>query len=274
MTKTHRLLFLSFIQASLDKRMGYYIGDQLYDPFMQIPTFDQFFRYRSQCLCGQPLVTAFPKGVTMDDEYTCMTGSHMETGDNGSVVKFLFNIDSRSVPYGDVSFVVASYVTSGAITIQGAMYNDPYRKPRMSIDEFIKKHFDQASQLKLKLNLIRTCKNAGIFCTTPRGYLCNYSYHQKTRPLTFNVRTKMMDPIELEEESFHIDLDKKNHHSQRIYFRTNYMESLSKIIVMAPSKTMVLGKEPVIEMPAEKFLGFPVNPEFLLNKAKTLLLFS
>lgn len=210
----------------------------------------------------------------MDDEYTCITGGHMETGDNGSVIKFGYNIDSRSVPCGDVSFVISSYVTSGSITIGGAMYNDSYRKPRMSTDEFIKKHFNYASQLKLKINLIRTCKNAGVFCTTPKGYLCQYSFRQKNRPITFNVKTKMMDPIELEEEEFHINIEKKNNHSYPIYFRTNYAEGLSKIVVRLPSKIYVLGTEQVIEMTSEKFLGFPLDREFLLNKAKTLLLFS
>lgn len=210
----------------------------------------------------------------MDDDYTCMTGSHMNIGNNGSVIKFMFNIDSRTVPYGDVDFIISSYVSSGAITVDAAMYKSPYTKPRMSTDEFIKRHFNYASQFKLKLQLVRTCKNAGIFCTTPKGYLCDYSYHQITKPLIFDVKTKQMDLIELESESFMIHVEKKNDHSYPFYFKSNFSEGLSKIVVRAASKNYKPGPEQVIEMPVEKFLGFPVEREFLLNKARTLLLFS
>ncbi len=241
---------------------------------MPLQTFDQFFKYRSKCLCGQPMVTSFPKGAAMDDEYTCMTGGHMETGDNGSVIRFQYNIDSQAVPYGDVSFIISSFVTSGAITISGAGYNNPYTRPRMSLDEFIKCHFTHDLQVKLDLVMTRKCTNAGIYSTNHKGNLCEYSYHQKTKPLTFNLRTKMMDPIEFAEESFFIGVERKNNHSGRIYFKTNFDDGTSKIITHAPSKGYVLGKELVIEMKSEKFLGYPVEPEFLLNKAKTLLLFS
>lgn len=240
----------------------------LYDLVMQLLTFDQFFSYRSLCLCGKPLIISYPKGVFIDDNYTRITACYIENLSNKDVIRYYINIDSKSIPYGDVSFIISCNAISNKIKISDARYNDPYRKPRLSVDEFIKKHFNQEAQLNLKLNLAKKCPNEGMICSI-NGYLCDHNYCQRTKPLTFNLSSKNMNLIQLDLESFDI-----TNHSKIIHVETNYNKKISKIIIRKPSNGLEIGKEQIIEMSSEKFLNFPLEHEFLFNKINTLLLFS
>lgn len=225
---------------------------------MRPQTFDQLFRFRSHCLCGSELSTFFPYGSKLRDDYTFVNsvGSH-HIDETSSKVVFLCNLTANTSPYGRVDFMMECYVSSPTFKLTATKES----KNIMSAEDFVKIHFTEDIQQAQCITLKRICS---------KGNLCDYHYGLSTQPILFDFKRKEIKPIDLAEESFRI----KNDKGLGFYFRTNFTDGTTTITYTSPHSAFVIGTQESIQMKSEKFLKYPLNREFLLNKVKTLLLFS
>lgn len=189
-----------------------------------------------------------------------LQATNYDTKDNGATIGFVCSIDAKVAPHGEANFLVKSSITTGECHIESAAYPTySYYKKTMPATEFVKKHFLPNVQEKLKLIMGRKCSNYER---------CEYSYTFRSAPLQFDVTAGQMLPIRLLDEAFIIKDGTK-----RYGFGTNFLENTTNVRSITgsshlnPSKTLVT-------LPAEKYLKYDFNREFLLNKLKTLLLFS
>lgn len=236
-------------------------------------TFYQFFKYRSHCLCGKELTTIFNHSFSNDDEYTTINplGSY-HFADNNSTIKFPCHLESRSSPYGEVDFTIVANVSSPSIKLLAEFSQPHLTKVTISPGDFVKKHFTEEVQKKFNINIIRKC-TAKIEKKSKYGNLmvdCPLAYSIVTKSILFDFNKKEIVPINFLQETFVLSDDKDHHYR----FNTNFDEGVTKITYSVPVLGFVLGGQETLEMPAEKFLKYPLDREFLLNKVKTLLLFS
>jgi hypothetical protein len=240
---------------------------------MQPQTFDQLFKFRKYCLCGNELVTIFNHSIHADDEYTTVkpTGAY-QLIDNNSKVIFPCNLDSRAAPYGEVNFIIHANVSSPSIKVIAEFAQPHLTKIIISPNDFVRRHFTEDVQQKFNINLTRKCharveaKLRQFSYTQP----CGFSYVLSVGPILFDFVKNEMKPISLLEETFTLVDDKE--HSYR--FRTNFTKETTTITYSVPKPGFVIGGQESIDLPIEKFLKYPLEREFLLNKVKTLLLFS
>lgn len=197
----------------------------------------------------------------MDDDYTFVnfTGSH-HWSEDGEGVAFLGSLGSNVSPYGQADFLIKCPVGSSSFELL-ATYDKQSPNTGIDVEQFVNKHFSRSFQRGLKIHLRRECSNRGN---------CKMSYSLNTTSLTFDMIERTIDPINLHSETFHLD-DKSGH---RFYFNTDFLEKKTSIRFISPSQRFVIGEQDTIEIDSEKFLRFPLDHEFLLNKVKTLLLFS
>lgn len=230
-------------------------------------TFDQLFRFRTHCLCGSPLTTMF-RYSSFDNDYISVTprGSY-DLSQNGSLIKFACNIDSRISPYGEAKFDIYAYMASPTIKLV-AEYVNPHAEMMntvMPAEKFVERHFDEDAQKGFNINLQRRC---AVISFGPQP--CSHHYILTTSAIQFDIKKKELLPITLLEETFDLLDDRQN----RYRFTTNFAGELTSIIYTVPKGGYILGEQKIVDMKSEKFLKYPFEREFLLNKLKTLLLFS
>ena len=240
---------------------------------MQPTTLDQFFRFRKHCLCGKKLTTVFNHSFSNDDEYTTVNplGSY-HFADNNSTIKFPCHLESRSSPYGEVDFTIVANVSSPSIKLIAEFCHPHLTKVTLSPGEFVKLHFTEDVQKKFNINIIRKC-TAKIERKGKYGGLmmdCPSAFSLVTAPIMFGFNKREIVPISFLQETFILSDDKEHHYR----FNTNFTKGVTQITYSVPMLGFVIGGQNTLEMPAEKFLKYPLDREFLLNKVKTLLLFS
>jgi hypothetical protein len=228
---------------------------------MRAQTFDQLFNLRPNCPCGSKLITLVSRGNAIDDEYTfvAFVGSHHWSETNEGV-SFLGNIGSNVTPYGQAEFLIKCSMNSSNFELIAA-YDKQSPNTQLPADQFVKRHFNTEFQQKIKVFIKRECSNRGE---------CRCHYSMSTSFLTFDMYEQTISPIEIEGESFWLE-DNSNH---RYFFKTSFKEGITSIRFVSPSPKYIIGEVDSMEIDADKFLRFPLEREFLLNKAKTFLLFS
>ncbi len=231
---------------------------------MSFSTFDQFFHFRSHCLCGQPLVNIFPGSSYMEDDYTTVRAAYAKDHtENGSVISFICGIDARTSPYGEVDFLVSVYVSSNSFKLSASYPKEFMYKKRLAPNLFVKHHFNIHIQDKLNIYLKRVCSS---YHTDNK---CEFGYALTTSPIKFDMKNQVIQPITLASEVFSISAN-----DQKFHFDTNFINKETAIRCWSPKAGYVIGRQEVFHLNSEKYLKYPLEREFLLNKVKTLLLFS
>jgi hypothetical protein len=199
--------------------------------------------------------------MRMEDDYTFVQINHVESDNNGSTIDLLGNLDARTSPYGEADFMISAYVSSDVFNLKAAYPVSSIYKRHVSPDDFVRSHLTADVMEKVNLYFERKCPNKE----------CPYNYALTSRPLSFNMKACKVSPVEPKDETF------KLYYNENIYyFRTNFATGQTSITfnVPQPGRTYVFAPQEVVHMKAEKFIKYPLDPEFLLNKLKTLLLFS
>lgn len=195
----------------------------------------------------------------MEDDYTFVQINHVDNDNNGSTIDLLGNLDARTSPHGEADFLISAYVSSDTFNLKAAYPVPSFHKRHVSPEDFVKSHMTTDVQEKINIRLQRKCSNKQ----------CEYSYFLSTAPIVFDMKTYKVSPLELQEETFRM-----NYHDNTYYFRTNFATEQTTITYHVPKAGFVIGAHENIQMKSEKFLKYPLEAEFLLNKLKTLLLFS
>lgn len=233
--------------------MGDLVGGVGYIQDMQFETFDQFFRFRERCICGCPLSSSFTHSSHSDEYVDVKPSASYRVDKINDRVIFPFEMESRASPYGEVSFQLNAHIHQNRISIQTLSFTRTVISPM----DFILKHLSHGIQRSLNIQIMRGC-------TKPKP--CGAGYTMKTTPIVFNLRERIMKPFEINHEEFTIKEENHAYHFTS-YFGTNS----TKISVNGAPGTNF---KDVIELEADKYLRFPFEKDFLMDKAKTLILFS
>ena len=220
---------------------------------MQINTFAEYFRFRDRCPCGGSLATTFTYS-SADDDYIHIkpTGSYFVDKKSLSLV-FPLEIESRLSPHGEVSFHVICDLMTNKLHVQTKSFTNTQISPL----NFVEQHFNVVTQQAVNFKMLRTCMSS---------QKCESFYELIAYPLTFDLRAGTYNPIEVECEHFKIigDTDHK------YYFSTVFRDGNT---VITYEKGRNEGKGSIV-LPWDKFSKYPLEHEFLLNKVKTLILFT
>jgi hypothetical protein len=232
---------------------------------MQLATFEQLFNFRTNCLCGNPLSIVFNHGIHMDDDYTVIKPmSAYKLVKGGDQVAFPCCLESRLSPSGQVYFLILANLKDPSCSIKSEYYEtggvSTVTEYSTSPDDFVKRHFTQQLQTGFNINLRLQCSHHSS---------CQYRYQLSTGPIIFDMDMMQLKPITLISEYFIL-----NGMRMKYYFKTDFATETTSITYNMPMPPYILGTQQVIQMNSEKFLRYPLEHEFLLNKLKTLLLFS
>ncbi len=229
---------------------------------MLATTFDQLFSLRSNCPCGSPLFTIVSRGANIDDDYTfvnCVGTHHWnDYGEEG--IAFLINLSSNAFPYGQAEFLIKCPMDKPNFELLAAYEKESHRNG-MTAEQFVKRHFTFGLQFKQKIHVKRECANRG-------NCKCNYTLVSDN--ITFDMDTQQLNQMKFGAEDFSLVDD----NDRRIYFQTDFESGITNIKYINHSARFTIGKQESFELETEKFLRYPLDREFLLNKVKTFLLFS
>lgn len=201
----------------------------------------------------------------MDDDYTVIKPmSAYQLVKDGGWVAFPCCLESRLSPSGEVYFIILANLKDPSCSIKseyvGTKGSSLHTEYRTSSDDFIKTHFTKQLQTGFNINLRLQCSHHSS---------CKYNYQLSTGPIIFDLDMMQLKPIPLISEHFNIDGMRNKY-----FFKTDFVTETTTITYNVPQPPFILGTQQVIQMNSEKFLRYPLEGEFLLNKLKTLLLFS
>jgi hypothetical protein len=162
-------------------------------------------------------------------------------------------MESRLSPQGEVSFNVICDLMTNKLNIQTKSFTNTQISPL----NFVEQYLDASVQRSLNMKMLRVC-----MATEP----CDSYYEIVAMPLSFNIRACTYNPIVPEYERFTLTDSRE----RKYYFMTTFA-SKETSIEYAKSKYEDRGS---ITIPFEKFAKYPLDREFLLNKIKTLILFT
>jgi hypothetical protein len=233
---------------------------------MQFTTFDQLFRFRSYCLCGDLLNLSFRHSSVKDELITVCPRASYSIENNNSTIRFPLNLESRTSPYGKADFDIVAPVVSPTFQINAHFTTK--NASEGSAYSFIKKHFTEDIQKRLNISFHMTCSRAG-FRTSKTQKRCTYEYSLLTNGITFDLYSSSVI-IPLNEEEFILN-DRWN----KYIIKTRFEEGFTEIYMPTTSeKIRHYSFDSIIKMPVEKFISYPMDEGFLLNKLKLLTLFS
>lgn len=194
----------------------------------------------------------------MNDDYRFVTfiGSHHQS-DLEEGIAFLGTIGSNTPPYGQADFMIKCPINKPNFELL-SVYDEQSPKNDLSADQFVKRHFNYDFQNSLKVIIKRECSDRGN---------CKLRYHLNTQLITFDMGNQIIDSIELNDEFFWIE-DK----NKIFCFKTDF--TIGKTFIQMTKQDDRVHWHDCIEIDSEKFLRYPLDREFLLNKLKTLLVFS
>lgn len=201
----------------------------------------------------------------MGDDYTFIKplAAYQLSKDQSTVI-FQCCIEARTSPYGEANFNILSNVTTPDFKIKAEYVVGSHRSTvhgDISPLDFVKKHFTADLQNSFDIGMVLKC--AAHSPEHRCGYVLN------CLPLKFDLDSNHILPIGLKSEEFEI------RNGSMVYrFKTSFVDGLTTILFNSPMKGFVIGKQETLEMNSEKFIRYPLDREFLLNKVKTLLLFS
>ncbi|CAB4196585.1 hypothetical protein UFOVP1290_105 [uncultured Caudovirales phage] len=221
---------------------------------MQFNTISDFYNYRSNCLCGRKLYTTFSySAATFSDVFAAPSSSYQINENN---ITFPLEISfGRNQQNGNTKFELHCDVQNNKTYINTKCFTRTVISP---ID-FIIKHFTKEIQNELNLSFYRKCESN----------ICEYNYELTTKQLNFDLIARNYNPIEVNTESFNLQEGDK---SYRIV--TNFNEDITNIQYHTPQLQFILPAQEVIKISANKFSKYPLNKDFLMDKIKTLILFS
>ncbi len=227
---------------------------------------EQLFKFRTHCLCGDPLTTIFQHS-SYDDDYISAKPRGAYTHKDSNTIIFPLNISSTVVPYGEVDFNITTKIDSDQFELQAAYvsYKSKFHPTaretqylvsdmNVSAEQFVENHFDSTVQNGLNFSLNRQCSHHNI---NNNKYGCEY--FSRSTPMLFDLENRKTKGVRLIDEEFYLT-DGKN----RIHVITNFDTQVT---------TMVVGTY-AFAISSQKFLKYPFESEFLLSKIKTLLTFS
>ena len=214
---------------------------------MKFDTFADYFQFRGKCLCGSPLATTFTYS-SADDDYIHIkpSGSYFVDKKELTLV-FPLEIESRLSPHGEVAFNVVCDLRTKKLHVQTKSFTNTQISPL----NFVEQHFNVVTQQAVNFKMLRTCLSSEK---------CESFYELIAYPLTFDLRAGAYNPIEVECEHFNIRDDQE----RKYYFST----------VFRDESTIVTYDREKMTLPLDKFSKYPLDREFLLNKIKTLILFT
>lgn len=234
---------------------------------MEFETFDQLFKYRPNCLCGRPLAMTFAYSSSLDDDYSYILPEGYYKSEDGAEMIFNFALDGKKPPTGKSSFIITAKVSSPHFSMVSTYTDSSKKDRRITSTEFVKSHFNLTIQESLNISMCFKCD--GVVGEKQCFYLLQTSPIQFKYSTGFNAANGEIVPISIREEKFSLKQGKN-----RYYFNTSYLTNKTIITYNTPKSGFVIGWQEKIEVPAEKFSKFPLDQELLLNKLKTLLLFS
>jgi hypothetical protein len=219
---------------------------------MEFSTFADYFRFRDKCLCGGALATSFTYS-SHDDDYIHVKpmGSYFVDKKELSLV-FPLEIESRLSPHGEVAFHVVCHLVTNKLHVNTKSFTNTQISPL----NFVEQHLDIVAQQCLNFKMLRTCTSSND---------CNSHYELIARPLTFDIRGGTYNPIQADCEHFNL----VDNAERKYRFLTDFKTGNTTIHYDVTNKN-----SGSIILPLEKFVKYPVEREFLLNKVKTLILFT
>lgn len=208
-------------------------------------------------MCGAPTKIDFRMNE-FDDEYLSIRPiTRVQEKLGGAQYFFAFYMESRVTPYVNANFGLLVNSSSNTLTMVVECRNlyNPQRESTLKAKAFSAHHFTQV-QLQLGIKIIKLCTNLE----------CKNAYSLETTPLTFDLSGSKMNSFELATESFSIQRNKLEHR-----FLSRFQSDITTVTVY---KTGQRVDQSSLELKAHKFLEYPWDAEFFLNKARTLLTFS
>lgn len=218
---------------------------------MNLDSLQHMAKFRSHCLCGYELKTHI-KFDAADSEYITITPYRSQYENIIDIpTKIKCNLDSQVSPYGQVDFEIIIMPQSSRFHLGTNSAQD---------EVFVRKHFSIAAQLSLKIQAIRVCYG---------NPYCDIKYKLSTYNLVFDLDTSTIGGLSLFNEHFFIKENGKSYS-----FVTNFENKTTVIGYEKPQPRFILPATKFIEMNSDKFLRYPFERDFLLEKIHTLLLFS
>lgn len=204
----------------------------------------QFLKYRTHCLCGSQLTTNFSYSTAKIGNATISpAGSYYLDKLKESII-FPFTIEFVKER---VHFELISFLHSNSFVLR--INNNA------TVAEFIKEKFSQDIQSQISINMNRGCSS----------HYCNYSYKLYSVNTIFDFSNYTVT-TNVSSEHYKI-VDK-----ELLYeFYINSKNDTATIMCYSIGR---YDRVPDLILPADKFLEYPFNAEFIINKVKTLLLFS
>lgn len=217
---------------------------------MQFETISEFLQFRGTCLCGNAFRIQFSYSHSSTDYVEVRPISSYSIKKDGIV--FPLEIESRLHPHGEVSFEIHVSLNHNKISVHPKSFS----KTGISPLDFIQRHFTLQSQKQLGLKLALKCSK--IEECSYRGYV------GVTVPLTFNFQTRQLVSFSMETETIHFV-------GEESLYSFNSKFNLNETTISIKSPT---GQTTDLKIESDKYLRFDFNKEFLINKAKTLILFT
>ena len=215
---------------------------------MQFETFDQMFQFRKHCLCGA-LCEGYFQCLTSDDEYITISPRLLNsTASPDSMSLCLgFEIDSRIVPSGIVYFDLFIKRQSKDFEMRARYLSSPY--DQVPASEFAKKYFHEREQNNMKITVHVECANES----------CPYEYKSKFGHVIFDLNTRTISDFSILSERFVL-----NNNERKYSISSNFMEDV----------TTIKYQKDEIKLSSKNFAKYSWDRQFLLDKIKTLFLFS
>lgn len=218
---------------------------------MQFETFDQLFKFRPKCLCGDNTKIRFQYNQADSNNTITLSSS-------GGALLLSVNILSN---YGQSKLHITSYISSPNF-ISTSYYTDNGTRAKLSAIEFSKSQFTPNHQIKnYDAMVVFDCPNGWPNKTGCRYQLMTDSVIFEFSP-SFNCGSGKIKPIQLRHESYFID-------DCRV--TTDYTQDIT--ILDHKMRSSAKTGSP-IELSATHFSKFPFERESLSKKIKLLTLLS
>lgn len=180
---------------------------------------------------------------------------------NNNIAKFPLNIENVLLP------IMNEYNCSVDFTINSELNNNHVwleldNKSEEIWYDFIKRNFVLELQLELQIKISLKCFGSNFES-------CPYCYQLNSKFLTFDLYTGIINEISIESEKFKI---RDNNHLYN--FDIDYQSNSAVISYNTFSQTSILPVQNTINIPVSKIAKYDFNKEYIMEKTKTLLLFS
>lgn len=206
----------------------------------------QFLQYRTTCLCGANLYTTFSYSTAkIDNNIDVMPLGSYQVDEKEEIITFPFTIMKNN---NRIDFQLIAFINSNKFIMRTNSEKDKnYVEDMLSLD----------IQKQLGIVMAKRCLGTGS---------CQYSYQLKSSNNIFYFDNYTVDTC-ISAEFYKI---KNNDLEYRFYI--NYLDDVT--VINYKEDYNIRSNEGRLELPTTKFSKYPLDPKFIINKVKTLLLFS